>query len=63
MLREGEGIGAGISTGFGLEVEQVRKKTLEILHEAQQKASEVFLLWHTAGPDSASHCWPQCLHL
>ena len=34
MLREGEGIGAGVLQDFDLSVEQVRAKTLEILHEA-----------------------------
>lgn len=34
MLREGESIGAGVLKDFDLSVQQVRTKTLEILHEA-----------------------------
>ena len=34
MLREGEGIGAGVLKDFDLSVQQVRAKTLERLHEA-----------------------------
>jgi len=36
LLREGEGIGAGVLTSFGLSLQEVRAKTIEVLREQSQ---------------------------
>lgn len=40
LIREGEGIGAGVLTSFGLQLEQVRTETLHALQEQQNKQEE-----------------------
>jgi excisionase family DNA binding protein len=40
LIREGEGIGAGVLESFGLQLEQVRMETLRVLHQQPQVQEE-----------------------
>jgi excisionase family DNA binding protein len=40
LIREGEGIGAGVLASFGLQLEQVRMETLRVLHQQPQEEEE-----------------------
>jgi ATP-dependent Clp protease ATP-binding subunit ClpC len=37
LLREGQGVGAGVLESFGLNLQQVREKVIQVLHEQQSQ--------------------------